>query len=217
MRSLVKELQERVADPRRAADCAINEPRRPPAPISADQLGRVEQLLGFGLPEMLRALYLEVGNGGFGPGYGLLDLPTGAPGCADLIGTYWYLCEDPRAPNPDQFFDPSAVAPLPESSETDDRSDDHEAYDHDVGAAPAWNWPPRLLPIFFHGCGIYECIDWTQPHAPMVLHDPDFFEPGRDMTATFAELAPSLEHRLNAWLAGDDLTRKAKAKLERRG
>lgn len=38
----------------------------------------VEKRLGFKLPNLLRKLYLEVSNGGFGPGYGLLSFGNGA-------------------------------------------------------------------------------------------------------------------------------------------
>ncbi len=38
----------------------------------------VEKTLGFGLPEGLREVYLNVANGGFGPGYGLLGVASGA-------------------------------------------------------------------------------------------------------------------------------------------
>jgi hypothetical protein len=44
----------------------------PPAAIAA-----AEALAGRPLPPLLGRLYLQVGNGGFGPGYGLLGLPGG--------------------------------------------------------------------------------------------------------------------------------------------
>ncbi|WP_149261996.1 hypothetical protein [Actinomadura sp. K4S16] len=46
-----------------------------PAPPSA--VAEAEELAGRPLPSLLRRLYLEVGNGGFGPGYGLLGLRDG--------------------------------------------------------------------------------------------------------------------------------------------
>jgi hypothetical protein len=36
-----------------------------------------ERALGFKLPELLRAIYLEVGNGGFGPEYGIVRTKGG--------------------------------------------------------------------------------------------------------------------------------------------
>jgi SMI1 / KNR4 family (SUKH-1) len=46
-------------------------------PASADAVEEAEALIGCQLPPLLRRLYLEVGNGGFGPGYGVLGLRGG--------------------------------------------------------------------------------------------------------------------------------------------
>lgn len=46
------------------------------APVTPADLLRAETLLGFPLPPFLQWIYLEVGNGGFGPGYGLAPLFT---------------------------------------------------------------------------------------------------------------------------------------------
>ena len=43
-------------------------------PASEEAVQEAERVLGLPLPPLLRRLYLEVGNGGFGPGYGLLKL-----------------------------------------------------------------------------------------------------------------------------------------------
>ncbi|MGI5521505.1 hypothetical protein ACQEUX_11160 [Micromonospora sp. CA-259024] len=49
-------------------------PLRPAPPAAVVE---AEELAGRPLPSLLRRLYLEVGNGGFGPGYGLLGLRDG--------------------------------------------------------------------------------------------------------------------------------------------
>jgi hypothetical protein len=52
--------------------------RLPPlTPASPDAVEEAEGLLGHRLPLLLRRLYLEVGNGGFGPGYGILGVRGG--------------------------------------------------------------------------------------------------------------------------------------------
>jgi SMI1 / KNR4 family (SUKH-1) len=38
-----------------------------------------EAQLGFRVPPLLKRLYLEIGNGGFGPGYGLIGMTGGEP------------------------------------------------------------------------------------------------------------------------------------------
>lgn len=41
------------------------------APATEEELANAEKHLGYSLPPLLRALYANVANGGFGPGYGL--------------------------------------------------------------------------------------------------------------------------------------------------
>ncbi|MFC3576846.1 SMI1/KNR4 family protein [Streptomyces yaanensis] len=54
-----------------------------PEPVEEVTLARAEAALGFPLPPLLAALYLRIGDGGFGPEYGLLPLfdspPAGEP------------------------------------------------------------------------------------------------------------------------------------------
>jgi hypothetical protein len=38
-----------------------------------------ERRLGFALPPLMKRIYKEIGNGGFGPGYGLIGLSNGVP------------------------------------------------------------------------------------------------------------------------------------------
>lgn len=53
-------------------------------PVPLAELAKRERELGFQLPEILRQLYLRVGDGGFGPGYGIFGLDKAAN---------WYLSE----------------------------------------------------------------------------------------------------------------------------
>lgn len=46
-----------------------------PPPATPEDVAGAEATLGFALPPLLKRLYLEVGNGGFGPGFGILGLP----------------------------------------------------------------------------------------------------------------------------------------------
>jgi hypothetical protein len=59
----------------RAAGVVERLPPLTPAPL--DAVEAVRHLLGAPLPSLLRRLYLEVGNGGFGPGYGILGVRGG--------------------------------------------------------------------------------------------------------------------------------------------
>jgi hypothetical protein len=64
-----------------------------PAPEAA--LSDAVRRLGSPLPAFLARVYLEVGNGGFGPGYGLIGLPGGYTG--DEGGSVVDLYESRRA------------------------------------------------------------------------------------------------------------------------
>jgi hypothetical protein len=61
-------------------------------PITAEHLKDAEARLGFDLPSLLRDIYVGVGNGGFGPGDGLIGIDCGLPfhpGIGtDLVGLY---------------------------------------------------------------------------------------------------------------------------------
>lgn len=185
--TLIQDLRERLRDPKRAVDESLGQLRQF-EPVEPGWIDRAEQLLGFRLPPLLRALYAEVANGGFGPGYGLLELPRNEPGCHDLVGMYWYLCGDPRQPSPDVHLNASLVADLP--TESEDMAEE--------APTVAWDWPRHLLPVFGHGNAAYECIDWSRSEAPMWLHEPDALAAGNTMADTLVELAPSLEARLRA-------------------
>ncbi len=49
-----------------------------PAPATPGAVTEAEEIIGFPLPPLLRRLYLEVANGGFGPAQGILGVRGGA-------------------------------------------------------------------------------------------------------------------------------------------
>ena len=58
--------------------------RKPASPVTAKKVSALERALGFPLPELLRAVYSEVGDGGFGPACGLVGVSG-----KSTLGT-WY-------------------------------------------------------------------------------------------------------------------------------
>lgn len=74
---LIRRLQERNADRKRATDGGFH-PRRPVSPVAAKALQAAERAIGWKLPVLLRAINLKVGNGGFGPEYGIVGIKGGA-------------------------------------------------------------------------------------------------------------------------------------------
>jgi hypothetical protein len=55
---------------------AFPDPTLPP-PTTAEAVRAAEEAVGFRFPPLLGRLWTEVGNGGFGPGYGLLGIEGG--------------------------------------------------------------------------------------------------------------------------------------------
>lgn len=75
---LIAKLTERAHDETRRIGATLSFGLPPLEPPASDALiHQTEAALGAGLPPLLRRLYAEVANGGFGPGYGLLRLGEG--------------------------------------------------------------------------------------------------------------------------------------------
>ncbi|MFD0263895.1 SMI1/KNR4 family protein [Kitasatospora indigofera] len=69
-------------------------PDQPFPPVTKTEVEQVERELGYGLPLLLRRVYTEVGDGGFGPENGLASLmPRRIP--------EWYQPDWPCATSPD--------------------------------------------------------------------------------------------------------------------
>jgi hypothetical protein len=83
-------------------------------PATGDQVRATEEALGFALPTALRAVYLGLANGGFGPGYGLVGASCGAP--SDDVPyagglDYWFEPQRPPVSTEDAQGDDVAASP----------------------------------------------------------------------------------------------------------
>ncbi len=151
-------------------------------PITTTETIREAELhLGFTLPALLRELYLKVGNGGFGPGYGLFGLPNGAPAIHsdgkyyDLVSFYHlYRGEQPAQPLKHDFQTQGSLF-----LETLDA------------------WFDQLVPICAWGCHQYSLLDCSQAEAP-VIH---YIGPGGELILE----SPSFAGWIMDWLNGVDL------------
>jgi hypothetical protein len=76
-------------------------------PVTPDAIESAEAILGFKLPELLRQCYLRIGNGGFGPGHGMIGLQDGYPddvSGACLPELYQYYRENTDNPWPEKLL-----------------------------------------------------------------------------------------------------------------
>lgn len=98
MESLIERLAERLKHKPESKDIMGHKFRVLP-PASEQAVINTERHLGFMLPQTLRRIYLEIANGGFGPGYGVMGVDGGFTD--DLGNTVADLYESYRQPDPD--------------------------------------------------------------------------------------------------------------------
>jgi hypothetical protein len=110
-------------------------------PVASAEVASVETRLGFRLPKLLRRLYTEVGNGGFGPVFGLLPLTIASLG-----------------------DDPPAEAEFELAAE-------YARLLLRYGGDPGGGWPAGVVPAFYCGCTVFEFVDCRSPEGPVVWFD----------------------------------------------
>ena len=152
-------------------------------PATEEQLLATEKALGFPLPPALRALYLQVANGGFGPGYGIIGAKGGFPHTSDG------RCRD--------------IADGYHAGEHNIRYIDFATHEKELAATrqvelPLGVYPDRFLFICYWGCGIGTDIDCNTGRI---------FQ-GQASRIGYYVLeyrASSLEEWLQQWLKGENL------------
>lgn len=82
-----------------------------PEPVDAATLARAESALGFAVPPLLAALYLRIGDGGFGPEYGLLPLLDSAPSGEPPVVAQYLAHRESGRKDPDWPW-PEGVLPI---------------------------------------------------------------------------------------------------------
>ena len=124
-------------------------------PATEEQLCQTEEILGWELPPLLRALYTHLANGGFGPGAGI----WGAVGGYGKAGTFERL-EDTTIvadhTNPEmRLFDLTDYADRWVQLETGP----FLALVPAIGPEPLRIWPRQMISISDLGCANNACID----------------------------------------------------------
>lgn len=146
---------------------------------SEEVLLETERRLGFALPPMLRLLYAEVANGGFGPGYGFLGVIGGAS-------------EDDVAKDIAESYDTDRRSgPRLEESGFEKGDDDwfEPFYDE---------WPGGFVRVLHWGCAIWTCVDSRTGRVYRYEH----FH-GKTSRDAMSPQADSLEEWLQRWLRGE--------------
>jgi hypothetical protein len=115
-------------------------------PVTPEELDRAESSLGFVLPSLLKRIYLEVGNGGFGPGYGLFKL-------SDESQAY--------------RFDALVQNYMSMRSMTQEEID--EAFEGEEDKPTLW--PEKILMICDWGCNIYSYVDCASSASQILVTD----------------------------------------------
>ena len=127
-------------------------------PTSLAVVEAAEQSLGFYLPHLLREIYTQVGNGGFGPGYGIYGLEGG------------FLRKDPHAPEePGVSLVDYYLAGKPSHRTLADLGHD---FIHDGNLSYGenlWESPGKLIEICSWGCDQYSYVDCSQDNFPVLL------------------------------------------------
>lgn len=82
-----------------------------PEPVDPATVARAEAALGFTLPALLADLYLRVGDGGFGPEYGLLPLLDSPPAGEPAAVTQYLANRESALKDPDWPW-PEGVLPI---------------------------------------------------------------------------------------------------------
>lgn len=180
-------------------------------PATEQQIRETEQQLGFPLPQLLRLLYTQIANGGFGPGFGIIGAVNGylgvdhIPGSIarryqweiDLADAFRQLDKGGWAsltPENRQVLweDGIGSQELGESGElTDDEPEGETIHLAEEDVTPPW--PNQLLPLCEHGCNITTYLFADTEQVVQGMHNP------------YLVVANSLEEWLERWLAGDTL------------
>ena len=121
-------------------------------PASEEQLQATEQALGFALPSLLRACYLHVSNGGFGPGDGVMGVIGGfADNRGNLLDAYLWR---------KQYYRPIALPTCEEQASENPHTDvPFHVVSSKMLEPPDTTWPASLLEFYHHGCGDFSCLD----------------------------------------------------------
>jgi SMI1 / KNR4 family (SUKH-1) len=164
-------------------------------PVREQQLKKTERQLGFSLPPLLRLLYTQIANGGFGPGYGITGAIGGYPFhdisvWGNIARVYHQAVKEAARYRQSCIGDRSLEAAQKGRKATFYIGPDGKLVYEDT-LPPLWT--EHLLPLCQWGCNISTYIHADTGQIFQGMGGPDLF------------VAASLEEWLERWLAGESL------------
>jgi hypothetical protein len=146
---LVDQIKERVLNPKRGTYLAEQRhSQNKPFPFATmEQIETTEAQIGFRLPELIREIYLHVGNGGFGPGYGIGGVDGGAQIYDSNLAQNVILCRSTA-----DFL----------AEEEDETEDEYR---------PNWYWGDQYIMYCYWGCNVTTLVDCSDTSLPIYSLD----------------------------------------------
>ena len=159
-------------------------------PATEEQLLATEDLLGFPLPPLLRELYKQLANGGFGPGYGLIGVTGGFCEVGSIVDGYAFHVKRSELIDLEHF--------------------QNRGKPEDALKLPDRVWPRYFLYLCDWGLATTTCID---AHSGYIY---DVYPDEQERYYNVQPVAPFLEGWLTLWLQ-DQLVDKNNETKNQRG
>lgn len=138
---------------------AILGPKRPNPPLRQESLEELEHEFGFRFPTLVRRLYTEVADGGYGPSWGINRLR-----------------QPPNVPIDPAYSEMMSI----ESWYRRDRI-------HWQGGQPPEYWPHPFIRFCESGCNIFIGVDCSSDQGTVVMYDPNLSQDERDCLVPVAD------------------------------
>lgn len=153
-------------------------------PATEEQLRTSEAALGFPFPPLLRAIYLQIANGGVGPRRGIMGAMGGfVDNMGNIVEMYLWRKQE---------FQPIDLAECEKQAyETSMKAIPFRHVSNLEMEPPIGTWPEDLLDFYHYGCGDFSSIDIKTGRIFVGGNPYLWYE------------ANSLEEWLERWLTGD--------------
>lgn len=136
---------------------------------TAAEIAQAEAVLGFPLPPLIRAIWRQIGNGGFGPGYGITGVETG-----------YRIYESTLIENA-EFLRQAADYLRDEAGEAAHyigQGEEQRQYAEELRREAAdWYCGDRFIMYAYWGCNVTTVVDCALPDLPVHAVDGTTIQP----------------------------------------